>query len=517
MTPETAILLLPEIVLIAAAVVIYMGGAFAERWTRWNAVALVGVLAAAAVLAVVERGQSSAGNAIFHDQFALFTRSLALALALVYVMLSFKPLSQPRGSSPRLPGTPEMFGSLLLTVAGVMLTAAAADLVLVFVSLELVSIPTYILLYLGRRDALQQESAAKYFYLSVLSSAVLLYGFSFLYGVAGTTDLRQIRDVLVQQQFPEQFNIFAKLAAVFIFAALSFRLTAVPFHFYAPDVYQGNTHANSALLSVIPKLAGLAAFTRIIWWAIPDAGHVALWLAIVLAFASMTLGNVLALWQDNLRRLMAYSSIAHAGYLLVGFAAALAAKNASGNGWDGLGAMMFYLCVYAAATIGAFAVFQYLGRQDDPLEGIDELAGLGREKPIPAAMLAVFMFSLTGIPIVAGFWGKFQIFGSALFVDSDSTGGFRPWFIALAIVGVLNAAVSAGYYLRVVAVMYFRSPLGKPRAEGGSGAFLAAVLCCLLTIGLGLYPRPLLRESNRARPDLQPPAPVASENAPSRL
>jgi NADH-quinone oxidoreductase subunit N len=344
----------------------------------------------------------------------------------------------------------------------------------------------------------------------------LLYGFSFLYGVAGATDLRQIHDVLAQHQLPERFDIFAKLAAVFIFAALSFRLTAAPFHFYAPDVYQGNTHSNAALLSVIPKLAGLAALVRIIFWAMPDADHVALWLAMTLAFASMTLGNVLALWQDNLRRLMAYSSIAHAGYLLVGFAAALAAPNASG-GWDGLGAIMFYLCVYAAATIGTFAVFQYLGRQEYPLEGIDELAGLGRERPAPAAMLAVFMFSLTGIPIVAGFWGKFQIFGSALFVDSNSAGGLRPWFIALAIVGVLNAAVSAGYYLRIVAVMYFRSPLGKLRAEGGSGALLAAALCCLLVIGFGLYPRPLLRESNRARPYLQAPAPVASENARIKL
>jgi NADH-quinone oxidoreductase subunit N len=214
---------------------------------------------------------------------------------------------------------------------------------------------------------------------------------------------------------------------------------------------------------------------------------------------------------------MAYSSIAHAGYLLVGLAAALAMRNEKPGAWDGIGAILFYLCVYAAATIGTFAVFEYLGRNDRRMEGIDELAGLGRVKPAVAAMLAVFMFSLTGIPVLAGFWGKFQIFGAALSVDAglDPTGHLRTLFLALAIVGVLNAAVSAAYYLRIVAVMYFRSPLGTPPAEGGRGTWLAAFVCCLLVLGMGLFPGLLLREANRARPQLEISAPPDHNEVPA--
>jgi NADH-quinone oxidoreductase subunit N len=495
MTSQTVLQLLPELLLVATAVAIYVGSAFSDRQRGWNGIALLGVFLAGGALAIVQYHPAD-GYHLFHDGLTLFARWMALALAALYILLSFKPFPG---------GTPESFGSLLLVVAGAMLAAAAADLVLIFVSLELISIPTYILLHLGRRDAFQQESAAKYFYLSVLSSAILLYGFSFLYGLAGSTDLQKIHDVYFHAgSLPQGFSLFAKLAAVFAIAGLSFRLTAVPFHFYAPDVYQGTTHANAALLSVIPKLAGLAVLTRIVWWAMPDGSHIALGIVAALAVLSMTLGNLLALWQDNLRRLMAYSSIAHAGYLLLGLAAALAAREARPGAWDGLGAMMFYLAVYAAATIGTFAVFEHLGGSARRVEGIEELAGLGRDKPALAAMLAAFMFSLTGIPILAGFWGKFQIFGSLLRVASTpETAVLRPWFIALAIVGVLNAAVSAAYYLRIVAAMYFRAPLGKARAQGGTGALLAASVCCLLVLALGLYPRPLLREANRARPQLE--------------
>jgi NADH-quinone oxidoreductase subunit N len=501
MTHDTVLYLLPEIVLVAVAVAIYMVGAFRESEWGWNVAALAGVAAAAVALALVQH-HPAGGNTVLKDDFSLFLRWFALALAGLYVLLNFKPL--PSG------GTSESLGSLLLIVAGAMLAGEAADLVLVFVGLELVSIPTYILLYLGRRDEPQREAAAKYFYLSVLSSALLLYGFSFLYGATGSTDLPAMLKFFQAGKIPQGFEVFAKAAAALVVAGLSFRLTAVPFHFYAPDVYQGTTHANAALLSVIPKLAGLAVLVRIVWWIVPDDGHVALWIAASLALLSMTFGNLVALWQDNLRRLMAYSSIAHAGYLLVGFTAAMATRGAKPGSWDGLGAVWFYLCVYAAATVGTFAVFEYLGRRDRRLEGIDELAGLGRIRPSAAAMLAVFMFSLTGIPILAGFWGKFQVLGAAMFVDPslDPAGHFRTLFLVLAVVGVLNAAVSAAYYLRIVAVMYFRSPLGTPPAEGGRGPWLAAFVCCLLTLGIGLFPGPLLRESNRARPQLENPAPA---------
>ena len=275
---------------------------------------------------------------------------------------------------------------------------------------------------------------------------------------------------------------------VLVVAGLCFRVTAVPFHFYAPDVYQGTIQANAALLSVLPKAAGLLALVRLIVLGMPEMGPLAWKIFLVLSVLTMTLGNVLALWQENVRRLLAYSSIANAGYMLIGLAVGLAPGTAGGF-WDGIGATFFYLCVYAAATLGTFAVLAYLGRQRQQIETVEELAGLGRTHPAMAAALAVCMFSLAGLPPAAGLWGKLMLFGSALNVEAGSGGPLRPWFIGLAVIGVLNAAVAAYYYLRIVSLMYFREPLAAPRAEGGPGACLAALLCSLAVLVVGLLSR----------------------------
>jgi NADH-quinone oxidoreductase subunit N len=273
----------------------------------------------------------------------------------------------------------------------------------------------------------------------------------------------------------------------------------VPFHFYAPDVYQGTTHANAALLSVVPKAAGLVALVRLVLVTMPDMDPYGWRIALCLSVLSMTLGNLLALWQDNLRRLMAYSSIANAGYMLIGLAAGLASPGAAGW-WDGIGAMLFYLVVYAAATLGVFAALAHLGSDRRQVEMIDELAGLGRTRPLVAGALALLLFSLAGLPPLAGLWGKLLLFGSALDVDAGGAEGRQPWFIALAVIGVLNAVVAAFYYLRIVGVMYFRAPLATPRAEGGPGAWIATVACTVLVRALGVYPGPLVRASHTASP-----------------
>jgi NADH-quinone oxidoreductase subunit N len=307
-------------------------------------------------------------------------------------------------------------------------------------------------------------------------------------------------EMMSLSDMPKGFDNLAKLALLLTFAGLSFRLAAVPLHFYAPDVYQGTTNSNAALLSVIPKAAGLAVLVRLVWAAMSGLGPFAWQITMAVAILTMTLGNTMALWQGNFRRMMAYSSIAHAGYLLIGLTVALAAGTGPPGSWDGISALLFYLCVYAVATIGTFAMLEYLGQPGRRVEGIDELAGLGRTRPASAAMMAVFMFSLTGIPPLAGFWGKLQIFASALSVDAGSGGNARIWFVVLAILGVLNAAISAGYYLRIVGIMYFRPPLYEPRTEGGWGAFTAAVACAIVTVIISLYPGPLLKASNQARP-----------------
>ena len=259
-----------------------------------------------------------------------------------------------------------------------MLVASAANLVLLFVGLELISIPTYILLSLGRRDPASQEAAAKYFYLSVLSSAILLYGLSFLYGTTGTM---QLLPALPQPAAAMRVRLLGKVALVLVVAGLCFRVTAVPFHFYAPDVYQGTIQANAALLSVLPKAAGLLALVRLIVLGMPEMGPFAWKIFLALSVLTMTLGNVLALWQENVRRLFAYSSIANAGYMLIGLAVGAGAGHRQVGLWDGVGATFFYLCVYAAATLGTFAVFAYLGRQT---AADRNRRGTGRPGPHPS-------------------------------------------------------------------------------------------------------------------------------------
>ena len=550
MTTVTLHVLTPEIVLIAAAVAIYLGGAFwaAQRPWRWIAGGAL-LLAAAALVAQKNNVANSreltapgaspvdseispispgaVGSRLFVDELSWHGRWLALAFGALLVLLGRLPESirhTPCADSAHgvcgIHGTPEYVGSLLLTIAGLMLVTVASGLVSLFVALELISIPTYVLLYLGRRDAESQEAAAKYFFLSVLSSAVLLYGFSFLYGLGGSTLLSAVRAALDgTMPLPAGFAAFARLGVVLVFAGLCFKITAVPFHFYAPDVYQGTTYPNAAPLSVVPKAAGLVVLVRIVVAAAPGMELHAWPIVLMISVFSMTLANVTALWQNDLRRLLAYSSIAHAGYMLLAVAVGLAAGGAASR-WNGIGALWFYLVTYAAATIGAFATLEYLGGPDRRLDAVDELAGFGRNRPAAAAVLAVCMFSLTGIPPLAGFWGKFLVFGSALNVNAQGgAASVRWWFIVAAVIGVLNAAVSAAYYLRIVAVMYFRTPLATPRAQGGAGAWWAAVACAVLVIGIGVYPGPLMHAANRA--SLQPSAvssqPPAAGHQASRL
>lgn len=500
MSIEIIRLLSPEIMLIATAVSIYVAGAFVDSRYLWGFVAAVGIAAAAGALLLVQEYPTPVGGPVMIDSLACYGRWLALAFGALFVLLAFRPLDTP--------GTPEYVGSLLLAVAGLMLVCSAGDLVLMFLGLELISIPTYILLYLGRRDAASQESAAKYFFLSILASAMLLYGFSFLYGTTGSTGLSEIRDVLAKAASAEPggpaagFGALVKVAFVLIVAGLGFKIAAVPFHFYAPDVYQGTTYANAGLLSVVPKAAGMVALVRLAVVAMPTPPEVTPYgcmVLLVLAALTMTFGNVMALWQENLRRLLAYSSVAHAGYMLIGLAVGLVGAEARGK-WDGVGALLFYLCVYAVATIGTFAALEYLGRRDRQIEAVEELAGLGRTRPLLAVAMAVFMFSLAGIPPLAGFWGKLGIFFSALGVDQMGGEGLWLWFVVLAVIGVLNAAVAAAYYLRIVAVMYFRAPLGVARIRGDTGAWLVVTACAILTLVIGIYPSVLLRWSDGASP-----------------
>ena len=501
MSTETVTLILPEIVLGLVATLVYLGGAFLPARRAWSWLSAAGMVLAGVLLwqqsstadarAAIEAGYLSGPMVV--DQFACALRLAALAIGLVFVMLAARTSEQGESS--------EFMGSLVLIVAGIMLLASADDLVTFFVALELISIPTYVILFLGRGVG-GLESGTKYFFLSVLSSAVLLYGFSFLYGATGSARLTEIRAALAGMPPEAAMTIFARVALVLVFAGLGFRLTIVPFHFYAPDVYQGTSNPNAGLLAIVPKVAGLVALVRIAVVAMPGQERIGWQLALALAIVTMTLGNLLALWQTNVRRLLAYSSIAHAGYMLIGLAVsyAVAVGAVDAAHFDGVGATLFYLLVYAAATIGAFATLTFLGGRRQSINTLDDLAGLSQIHPKSAGLMALFMFSLTGLPPLAGFWGKFSLFTGALGVDAKNPDGSSlwPWFLALAIVGALNAAISAAYYLRVVAVMYFRPPRVEPEAAGGPGAAWVMAVCALAVVGIGCYPGPAIDRANRA-------------------
>ena len=447
---------------------------------------------------------------VLHTGLAIFVRWLALLIGIVLVLFAWDEV--PAGY------TAEYHACLLLMVAGTGLTAAANDLVTMFLALELVSIPTYVMLYLPRADRPAQEAALKYFLLSIFSSALLLFGFSYLYGLGGTTNLGGLADALgakADHPFGAPRGVLL-MALVMVLAGLGFRIAAVPFHFYAPDVYEGTATPNAAMLAVIPKIAGFVALVRVLLLVLPVAvvmhvnhpiqafgtpGYdpqipVVLW---IMAAVTMSLGNVLALLQDNVKRLLAYSSVAHAGYMLIGLTAAARLGGRGEVAVGGVEGVLFYLVAYGSMTIGAFAVMTHLSSPDHQFEKVDDLAGLGRNRPGVALLMTLFLLSLVGMPLTAGFVGKlFLFFGAmqtpfSLFSIKDAAAlEEHKLFNYLVLIGALNAAIGGWYYLRLIAIMYLRDAAKGP-AAGKPRPVLAAVwICAIVTVIVGVYPKPLL-------------------------
>jgi NADH-quinone oxidoreductase subunit N len=502
-------LIVPEMVLGLAACVLFLGGTFRANRHLWGAVALVSLIAAGIALLgtrpdLVPEDQIKAyqtclyASPLLLDPLALLIKGMAIAAGIILVLFSWDEVPDKQAA--------DYHGCLLVIVAGLCLTGTANELVTLFVALELVSIPTYIILYLPKHDSATQEAALKYFLLSVFSSALLLFGFSYLYGLAGTTNIPALMQALVHvgeedmgiRSASQALPVLAQVALIMVVAGIGFRITAVPFHFYAPDVYQGAPTSGAALLAFIPKVAGFAALLRILGFVLPaDVQATGIGLALgtqvpilfwILAAVTMFLGNLLALLQSNLKRMLAYSSVAHAGYMLIGLAMApyLVAQSGAAPGVvGGVETLLFYLAAYGAMTIGAFAVLAYLSTPQRPVETLDDLAGLSRSHPGVALLMLLFLFSLIGIPLTAGFTGKFMLFFGAMAVGSPEHASL---FRILAFLGVLNAAIGAWYYLKIVAYMYLRTsvkPLEKRRAWPG---LTALWICALLTVGLGFNP-----------------------------
>jgi NADH-quinone oxidoreductase subunit N len=492
--------LLPELLLVIVAVGIFLGGTWQRTQLGWSALAVVAFGFGAMMLLQQPSGVGSDAGAwapIITDPLAYGLRFVALLLGALFSVFSTHSRQQKL--------YPELLGSLVLVFVGLMLVCSAGDLILLFVGLELISIPTYVLLFIGRDSRASDEAAAKYFFLSLLSSAMMLYGFASLYGLAGDVNLASIQASL-QGPEPAAFPGFYPLAVGLIVLGFCFRMAAVPFHFYAPDVYQATTNLNAALLAVVPKIAGVVGLVRVLVVAVPHGSGLAWQLVLILSVLTMTLGNVAALWQTNLRRLLAYSSIAHAGYLLIGLAAALDVAPAASPVRPAVAAMLFYVFVYALATLAAFAGLAYLSRDDRSYSDLSQLAGVGRRYPVIGGVLAIAMFSLMGIPPLAGFWGKFALFRSALEAGLPVEDRADRWFVALSVIGVLNAAIAAAYYLRVVAAIYFQPVEGESEREpvlGSAGAGLVAIVSAVLVVGVGLFTGPVMTQARAASEQLK--------------
>ncbi len=446
-----------------------------KHWTAYPA--MIGVLWALA-RTVGQWGLSERGYAdmVALDSMSTVFNALFLASTFIVMLLSEPFLRRDDVEQP------EYYSLLLFATAGMMLLAAGLDLITLFLGIEVLSISLYILAGYRRGSDASNEAAMKYFLLGAFASAILLYGIALTYGATATTNLGQIADALTNSEgvLPGGM-LLAGMALILV--GFAFKVALVPFHMWTPDVYEGAPTPITAFMSAGPKAAAFAAFLRTFFVAFgPIHGDWNMLLS-VLAALTMTVGNVAAIAQTNVKRMLAYSSIAHSGYVLVGF---VAGGNAGATG------AIFYLLAYTAMTLGAFAVvilIEHRGRGGNELK---DFAGIGFRYPLIGAMLALFMISLSGIPPTVGFVGKLFLFGAA--VQSK-----HYW---LAVIGVLNSAVSVFYYLRLLVLMYMKEPAEElPALKIPVGIALALLITSIATLGAGLLPAAFLewaREGVRA-------------------
>lgn len=403
-----------------------------------------------------------------------------LLMAIVLLTILFGPdYLRPRG----LPAA-EFAAMLLFAITGGMLIAGARDLLVLFLALELLVLPGYLLAGYAKRDGLATEGAIKYFLLGSFSSAIFLFGLVLVFGYTGTTNIAEIAvamTTIVGADGLTSLSPALLMGLALLTTGAAFKIAAVPFHYWTPDAYQGSPTPVTGYLSVGPKIAAFALILRLFVDAL--GGLKGDWtpFIVILAVSTMTLGNLVAVGQDNIKRMLAYSSIAHTGYILVGLAAFGAAPVGSLAEQAGLQAVLFYSVAYSFMNLGAFAVVAALQRRPGVTSQLATFAGLGRRAPLLAALMLLFLLSLTGIPPLAGFWAKWYVIQSALQV-----GG---WLTLLAVLTVLNAAVAAFYYLRVAVYMYMREPVeGAAPVQLGREMRVGLGLAALGTVAIGLVP-----------------------------
>ena len=463
----------PEILLTFFGIVVMMLEAVSKgKRTYLGVIALVGL--AAAFVANVPGLLVSPGAAFTDmlavDSFGIFFRAVVIGVGFLSILASLSYLDREDHNAGG-----EFYALILFSVVGQCIMVTAADLIMVFIGLEISSIATYVLAGFLRDDRRNNEAALKYFLLGSFATAFLLYGTAWLFGTLGSTNLEAIRKMMPDNP-TSSISAIVAVAVALIFVGLGFKVSVAPFQMWAPDVYQGAAAPASGFMSAGPKAAAFAVFFRIFMTSFLPIHERWAWLMWGCALGTMLIGNLGALMQTNVKRMLGYSSIAHAGYVLV----ALAATSSIG-----ISSAMFYLCSYAVMNIGAFAVIGYVASRNERFVKIEDLAGLGRRQPATAALLSIFVFSLIGVPLTGGFVGKFYIFQAAL----------NSHLVWLTVLGLINSAIAAYYYLKIIVAIYMRQPdVATMQLEAPPLTLrLAMWVSAIGVLALGLFPAPLLQ------------------------
>lgn len=465
--------ILPELILSGTILLVLVADAFIRPKRKWLAMPLsfVGVTAAlVATLTLIGQKRSTFGGMFVIDNFALLFKVFFLAVAVVVLLVSLRYFRDGRWYQG------EYYFLLLTSFLGCVLMPSSRDLLMLFISLELVSAPGFLMAAFRKSDPRSNEAGLKFFLIGVLSSAVMLYGMSLIYGVTGTTSLAGIARVLAGVLSGGQKTL-ADAAILFVVAGFAFKVSAVPFQFWAPDTYEGSPVPVAAFLATASKAAGFAGLLQLMFVAFP--AQYAFWTPIfaALSIATMTIGNLVALQQRQVVRLLAYSSIAQAGYMLLPFALVSADRAVN---QDAFAAATTYILIYAVMNLGAFSVVIAMTRESGGLL-VEDFAGLMRRAPAMAIAMTVFMVSLAGIPPTGGFWGKFLVFKAAI-----ERGGIGT---AVAVVMILNSVASLYYYLLIPRRMIFGEPeIDRPLAAPVLVAGVA-MLATVTILAIGVYPQ----------------------------
>lgn len=450
---------MPEILLTVLALAIMVADLMIKRK---ETIALLSIVSMGAVAYSLTGATGTTFNGMFiADGYSIFFKLIFILNVFLTVLISVRYIEIEKINFG------EYYSLILFSTLGMMIMASAGDLIILYLGLELMALSTYVLAGFLRHDIRSNEAAIKYFLLGAFASALLLYGIAMIYGLTGTTDLKAISAYIVQNGL--KGNPVLLLSMVLFASAFSFKIAAVPFHAWAPDTYEGAPTSVTAFMSVGPKAAGFAAFGRVFMIAL---GSIKIeWSAVLIPIAVLTMavGNVVALSQTNIKRMLAYSSIAHAGYMLIGVIAGTP---------DGMASVLNYMLIYAFMNIGAFAVVIMLRTEGFRGEEISDYEGLAKTHPLAAAPMLVFMFSLTGIPPMAGFMGKFYLFMSAI------SAGYT-WLV---VVAVIFSAISAYFYLRIVMLMYMKEPKEAVQLNGSSSMKLALAITVAAVLIIGIFP-----------------------------